>query len=58
MADDKSKTKPQDASRINIHEDYQVRYWMHKFGCTAEQLKTAVSQIGTSARTVEEALKR
>jgi hypothetical protein len=27
MADDKSKRGPQDRSRINTAEDYEVRYW-------------------------------
>ena len=27
MADDKSIRGPADARRINIHEDYEIRYW-------------------------------
>jgi hypothetical protein len=36
MADDKTKTRPQDAQRVNVHERYEVRYWTKKFGCTEE----------------------
>jgi hypothetical protein len=32
MADDLSKRGSQDRSRINVHEDYEVRYWSKKFG--------------------------
>jgi hypothetical protein len=39
MPDDTSKTRPQDASKVNIHEDYEVQYWTKKFGVTAEQLR-------------------
>ena len=26
MPDDKSKTRPQDAERVNVHEEYEVKY--------------------------------
>ena len=39
MADDKSKTAPQDAQRVNVHEAYEVQYWTKRFGCTPDQLK-------------------
>lgn len=58
MADDKSKTRPQDALRVNVHEDYEVRYWCEKYGCTAEELKAAVAKVGVMAADVEKELKR
>ena len=58
MSDDKTKTAPQDASKINIHEDYEVRYWTKTFGVTPEQLREAVAKVGTSAAAVETELKR
>jgi hypothetical protein len=57
MADDKSKTRPQDAQRINVNEEYEVRDWSKKFGCTPEQLKAAVANIGVMAADVERELK-
>jgi hypothetical protein len=57
MSDDKSKRGPQDASRVDIHEDYEVEYWCHKFGCTRHQLVEAVRAVGTSAAAVEKYLK-
>ena len=57
MPDDKSKKRPQDASRINIHEPYEVEYWRGKFGCTSNQLASAVHTVGTSAAAVEKYLK-
>jgi len=53
MADDKNLTRPQDATRVNVHEDYEVRYWCHKFGCTPEELKAAVKKVGVSSAAVE-----
>jgi len=57
MADDKSKTGPADASRINVNEDYEVQYWTKKFGCSAEELRAAVKAVGASASAVEKRLK-
>jgi len=57
MADDKSKRGPQDRSRINTGEDYEVRYWSEKFGVSPDQLKAAVKKVGDSAEAVEKELK-
>jgi hypothetical protein len=57
MADDPSKRGPRDRSRIDTHEDYEVRYWSEKFGVSPEQLKAAVKKVGNSAEAVERELK-
>ncbi|WP_306097839.1 DUF3606 domain-containing protein [Sphingomonas sp. DG1-23] len=57
MSDDKSLRAPQDASRIAMGEDYEVRYWTNKFGVTREQLQSAVDAVGNSAGAVEQHLK-
>ena len=57
MADKPSKRGPQDRSRINTSEDYEVRYWSQKFGVSPEQLKAAVRKVGNSAKAVEKELK-
>lgn len=58
MADDKSQRSPQDAARINVNEDYEVRYWTDKFGVSEQQLRDAVAKVGVSAQAVEEELRR
>jgi len=55
--DDKTKTSPQDAKRVNVNEVYEVQYWTRKFGCTTEQLKAAVTKVGVMAADVEKELK-
>jgi hypothetical protein len=57
MPDDLSKRRPQDASRVNVHEPYEVRWWCHEFGCTEQQLRDAVSKVGVSAAAVRRHLK-
>jgi hypothetical protein len=56
MADDKTKRSPQDSSRVNIHEDYEVEYWTHKWSVTRAQLEAAVEKVGVSAAAVAKEL--
>lgn len=57
MADDKTVRGPQDASRIALGEDYEVRYWTDKFGFSADELRAAVAAVGNGADAVERHLK-
>ncbi|SDH79338.1 DUF3606 domain-containing protein [Bosea robiniae] len=58
MADDKTNRGPQDRSRINFSEDYEVRYWTDKFGVSKSQLEEAVREVGSSTEAVEAELRR
>ena len=58
MADNLQKAGPQDRSRINIHEEWEVRYWTEALGVTREQLEKAVSEAGVMADAVREHLKK
>jgi hypothetical protein len=58
MSDDKSKRGKQDRMSINIHEDFEIRYWSKELGITPNQLKEMVQQLGNSAETIRRALKR
>ena len=58
MPDDPKKKIPQDASRVNIHEPYEVRYWCSKFNVNEAKLREAVLAVGTSANAVEQYLSR
>jgi hypothetical protein len=58
MPDDKTKTRPQDAQRVNLQEPYELRAWCRKFGCSEEQLKQAVDAVGVMATDVEAWLKK
>ena len=52
MSDDKTQRSPQDASRIAMDEDYEVRYWTEKFGVTRSALEHAVKAVGNGADAV------
>ena len=52
MTDDLKDRGAQDRSRVNVHEDHEVRYWSQKWGVTKEQLVQAVQKAGVSAQAV------
>jgi hypothetical protein len=52
MADDLKNRGAQDRSRVNVHEDHEVRYWTEKWGVTKDQLTKAVERAGVSAQAV------
>lgn len=55
-ADDLTKKGPQDAARINLSEDFEVRYGSHKFGVSEYELRRAVGTVGDSVAAVEREL--
>lgn len=58
MPDDLNKRGQQDRSRINMHEEHEVRYWTDALGVTRDELQRAVDQVGVSASAVRQHLGR
>ena len=56
MSDDRTQSGPQDRSRININEDYELQYWSQKFGVTNEELVHAVDAVGPMVTDVAQRL--
>lgn len=56
MSDDKTKKRPQDASKINLNQRYEIDYWCNRFGCSEDELRNAVDIVGTSKEDVEDFL--
>ena len=54
--DDLKKTGQQDRSKINMHEDYEVKYWTKELGVSKEKLQKAVDKVGNSAAAVRKEL--
>jgi hypothetical protein len=52
MADDRSIRGGADRTRINMNEDYEVRYWTEKWNVSREQLAAAVRDVGVIASDV------
>jgi hypothetical protein len=58
MTDDLTKQRPQDASRINIHEPWEVKWWCYELKVSRARLEAAVRAVGTSAAAVRRHLRR
>ncbi len=56
MSDNKHITHPEDANRIDIHDDNEVRNWTTALDCTEAELKQAVAAVGTYADKVRQYL--
>lgn len=52
MADDLKNRGPQDRSRVNVNEPWEVSYWTTEFRCTEAQLRAAVDEVGVMAMNV------
>ena len=53
MADDLSKRGKADRIRINVTEQWELRYWADRFECTEVQLRHAVDEVGVMVKDVE-----
>lgn len=56
MSDDKTNRGPEDASRVNVNEDYEMRYWTQTLGVTDEGLKQLVKDQGVSVDAIRAAI--
>jgi hypothetical protein len=43
-----------DRKRINVDQDYELRYWSEKLGVSADELRQAVKDVGPMAEAVEQ----
>ena len=56
MSDDKNLRGPRDRNRINLNEDYEVRYWTQALGVSEDRLRELVQEHGNSPEKIREAL--
>lgn len=56
MSDDLTKRRPQDSSKINIHEPYELNWWSHELGVSKPSIINAVHVVGVSAAAVRKYL--
>ena len=52
MSDNLTNRLQPDRSKINMHEDHEVKYWSHALGVSREVLQRAVDKVGNSAAAV------
>jgi Protein of unknown function (DUF3606) len=51
-----TKKDQRDRSKMNMHEDFEVKYWTKEFGVSREELQKAVDKVGNSAAAVRKEL--
>ena len=56
MADDRTMPGRADRLRINMSEDYEVRYWTQKWNVSREELAAAVRAAGVMVKDVAKRL--
>ena len=56
MADDKMKRGQPDRSKINMGEDYEVKYWAKELGVTRSELQRVIDIVGNAAAAVRKEL--
>ncbi|MBH1366975.1 DUF3606 domain-containing protein [Stenotrophomonas maltophilia] len=56
MSDDKNNAGSPDRDRINVNEDYELRYWTTTLGVSADELRAAVAAVGPTAVAVQKHL--
>ena len=56
MADDRTIAGQADRLRINMNEDYEVRYWTQKWNVSREELAAAVRAAGVMVKDVAKKL--
>jgi len=47
-----------DRSKINMDEDYEVKYWARELGITRARLQQLIDKVGNSAAAVRKELTR
>jgi hypothetical protein len=57
MSDNLQNRGPADRSRVNVNEPSELKYRCKEYGCTEQQLRQAISAVGTSAAKVSQYLK-
>jgi hypothetical protein len=56
--DNTKKTGKADDVRINVNQDHELAYWSQKFGCTKQELRDAVKEVGVMVADVRKYLKK
>lgn len=56
MSDDRTNRGPEDASRVNVNVDDEVRYWTQHLGVSEERLRQLVKDHGVSVEAIRAAI--
>lgn len=54
MPDNLTQRHQPDRSKINMNEDYEVKYWTHALGASRDQIQRAIDKVGKLCRSSSE----
>ena len=54
--DNLTKKDQPDRSKINMHEEFEVKYWTKELGVSKDALQKTVDKVGNSAAAVRKEL--
>lgn len=58
MPDDLKRRVPEDPTKININQQWELDYWCEKLHCSEQMLRKAVRTVGPMVKDVKEWLKQ
>ena len=56
MSDDLKNRGPADRARVNVHEEWERRWWSEHYGVNEARLKEAVEKAGVMSEDVKKYL--
>ncbi len=56
MTDNLKIKQPQDPTKINTHEEWELEYWSKKWNVTKEQIKQASKAVGSGTEKIKQHL--
>ena len=58
MSDNLRHLRPLNRHHVDLDQGDDVRYWTRQFGCSAEELDTAVKRVGHSPAAIKRVLEK
>ena len=55
--DNLTKREQPDRSKINMSEDFEVKYWLKALGVSRDELQSTIDKVGKSAAAVRKELR-
>lgn len=56
MVDNLKIREPEDPTKINVNQQWEINYWCEKFGVSETRLRQAVSAVGPMVSAVKKYL--
>lgn len=58
MVDDLNKRRPQDQTKVNLSQPWEVEYWTREFGISEVRLRTIITNVGNGVGAIREYIKK